>query len=85
MCPAASGQVDSHVKEIAWMLVGASCACLTLAGVEIMTRRKPGETGDYPLGIGGVSSTHGFAPANDAEHVLKNDWRDDPIAPGFGR
>jgi hypothetical protein len=73
------------MEQFAWMMAGASLACLFIAWAMAAAQRKSEEDQPYALGVASPSPDIRPAPANDAELILKCDWRDDPISPSFGR
>jgi hypothetical protein len=73
------------MEQFAWMMAGASLACLSIAWAMSAAQRNPEEDQPYALGVASPSPDLRPAAANDAELILKCDWRDNPISPSFGR
>jgi hypothetical protein len=74
-----------NMEQFAWILAGASVACLVIAWAMAAAQRRSEDGQPYALGVAGASPDMPPAPANDAELILKCDWRDNPISPSFGR
>jgi uncharacterized membrane-anchored protein len=72
------------VRELVFMLIGAGGACLAIAAFSALSRRRGEECEDCPLG---AESSH-LGPGCgqiEAERERRQQWRDGPISPSFGR
>jgi hypothetical protein len=73
------------MEKLAWMLAGAGVTCLSVAVAMATSRRRSDKDMPYSIGVTGPPPELPPSPANDAELILKRDWRDNPISPTFGR